>query len=156
MKQILFVCLGNICRSPLAEGLFIHHVEQNGLGARVSGDSAGTSDWHVGEPPHPGSVRAAEKLGVSLAGQRCRQVMADDFCRFDVILGMDGNNVANLKAMRPALPVAGKAEIALFMDYAGLGRRDVPDPWGKGAAAYDSVGGMIREATPLIVARLLA
>ena len=79
MKKVLFVCLGNICRSPLAEGLFAAHVAELGFTDRISANSAGTSNWHVGQAPSPGSRRAAEKLGHSIADQKCRQVDTLDF-----------------------------------------------------------------------------
>ncbi|WP_075998190.1 low molecular weight protein-tyrosine-phosphatase [Salaquimonas pukyongi] len=154
MKRILFVCLGNICRSPLAEGLFNHHLTRSGTEWTATADSAGTSGWHDGEPPHEGSMKAANKLGVSLAGQVSRQLTRADFAEFDVILGMDRSNVENLRRLEAENPDA-KAQIGLFLDYAGLGMKDVPDPWGHGEAAYDAVAQMIGRATPAIAERLL-
>ena len=153
MKRILFVCLGNICRSPLAEGMFNYHMARSGTEWAASADSAGTSDWHGGEPPHPGSVRAARNLGISLAGQTCRQVAVSDFAQFDVILGMDRSNVENLRRLEAESPV-GRAEIDLFLNYAGQGLKDVPDPWGEGDAAYDAVAQIIGRAVPAIASRL--
>ena len=97
--RILFVCLGNICRSPAAEGVLRARAADRGLDLDV--DSAGTGDWHVGDPPHPPMVRAAHARGVDLSPLRGRQVGPDDFARFDLILAMDGDNLANLRAMRP-------------------------------------------------------
>ena len=154
MKRILFVCLGNICRSPLAEGMFNHHLTRSGTEWMASADSAGTSNWHIGEPPHEGSVRAARDLGVSLAGQACRQVALSDFAEFDVILGMDRSNVENLRRLQAECP-DGKAEIDLFLNYAGQGLQDVPDPWGEGDAAYDAVAQIIGRAVPAIATRLI-
>ena len=153
MKRILFVCLGNICRSPLAEGMFNHHRIRSGTEWTASADSAGTSNWHIGEPPHEGSVRAARNLGISLAGQTCRQVATTDFADFDVILGMDRSNVENLCRLKAQSP-GGKAEIDLFLNYAGQGMKDVPDPWGEGDAAYDAVARIIGGAIPAIAGRL--
>lgn len=150
-KSVLFVCLGNICRSPLAEGVFAHHAVR--AGADVASDSAGTSGWHIGEPPHRSSQAIAKLRGVDISGQRGRQVGAEDFSRFDLILGMDGSNVHALSEM--ADRAGGTAEVGLFMEYAGLGRVDVPDPWGGPESGYAEVFDMIDMASPRILARLL-
>jgi protein-tyrosine phosphatase len=153
MKRILFVCLGNICRSPLAEGLFGHHVANSVNAGKIAADSAGTSNWHVGSPPHDASIRIARARGIELGSQKCRQVGIADFSRFDVILGMDADNLDTLFAMQRNH--GGVAEVGLFLDYAGLGKRNVPDPWGKSDHAYEQVADMISEACPNILRRLL-
>jgi protein-tyrosine phosphatase len=150
-KSVLFVCLGNICRSPLAEGVFAHHAAR--AGADVRSDSAGTSGWHVGEPPHRSSQAIARLQGIDISRQRGRQVCPEDFSDFDLILGMDSANVLALEEL--AHGAAGRAETGLFMEYAGLGRIDVPDPWGGAESGYSEVFDMIDRASPLILARLL-
>lgn len=154
MKRVLFVCLGNICRSPLAEGMFRHYLRSHGI-AWLECDSAGTSGWHLGEPPHEESRRAAGRFGVSLDGQSCRQIVAEDFQRFDVILGMDRSNVERLQSVRHAAGGPEGAELGLFLEYAGSGRSDIPDPWGQGPQRYDAVAQAISNAVPAIADRLL-
>jgi protein-tyrosine phosphatase len=127
--SVLFVCLGNICRSPTAEGVFRHLAAA--AGADVVCDSAGTSDWHVGGPPDARAVAEARARGIDLGGLRARQVTAEDFDRFDLIFGMDRGNLAKLEALRPAGNVT---PVALFLDEAPDGgatggRREVPDPY---------------------------
>jgi protein-tyrosine phosphatase len=123
--KILFVCLGNICRSPSAEAVFRDLAGQAGMDVVV--DGAGTSDWHIGEPPDRRAQRAAAARGYDLSGLRGRQVSAEDFDRFDLILAMDRSNLANLQATRPP---GARAEIKLFMDFApDQPVREVPDPY---------------------------
>lgn len=98
MIQVLFVCLGNICRSPLAEALFHLHVRQAGLSSRLGCDSAGTNGYHVGERPDPRTRRNAQSHGLELP-HRCRLLTADDFDRFDFIIGMDEQNIANIRSL---------------------------------------------------------
>ncbi|WP_417678984.1 low molecular weight protein-tyrosine-phosphatase [Pseudodonghicola sp.] len=120
-SRILFVCLGNICRSPAAEGVARSLLP----GHRI--DSAGTSDWHVGEPPYGPMQAAARARGIELGDLRARQFEAADFDRFDLILAMDGNNLREIEALRPA----GRATpVRLFTDYAPeTGADHVPDPY---------------------------
>ena len=118
--KILFVCLGNICRSPTAEGVLRH------LGS-LEVDSAGTVGYHIGAAPDPRSRRIALARGIDLSGLRARQVGGRDFDRFDLILAMDRNNLADLKKIRPT---ESKAELRLFLEFAPhLNLRDVPDPY---------------------------
>ena len=119
-KSILCVCLGNICRSPSAQGA----LERAMPGAVV--DSAGTSNWHIGDAPYGPMQAAARAQGLELGNQRARQVSADDFARFDLILAMDAQNLADLEAMRPA---SSPARLALFLEVLQDGPRDVPDPY---------------------------
>ncbi len=116
--RILCVCLGNICRSPSAEAVLRSYLPDAAI------DSAGTGNWHAGEPPYGPAVRAAAARGYDLSGQRARQVTAEDFGRFDLILAMDGGNLRDLGAIAPA---GSGAELALFLDPVGGG--DVPDPY---------------------------
>ena len=134
MTTVLFVCLGNICRSPTAEAVFRKLAHEAGLAAAC--DSAGTGDWHVGEPPHPPSVKAAARRGYDLSGLRARQVLPADFSDFDLILAMDRSNLADLRRFATQLPYA--VQPRLFLDYAPqTGRKDMPDPWYSGE--YDLV-----------------
>ncbi|MEQ9056730.1 MAG: low molecular weight protein-tyrosine-phosphatase [Roseovarius confluentis] len=119
--RILFVCLGNICRSPTAEGVL------RALEPTLTIDSAGTSDWHIGSPPYAPANDAAARRGYDLAPLRARQFVADDFCGFDLILAMDGKNLHDIERLRPS---GSGTEVRLFMDYAeGRQGQDVPDPY---------------------------
>ncbi|WP_243612500.1 low molecular weight protein-tyrosine-phosphatase [Shimia aestuarii] len=119
--KILFVCLGNICRSPTAEGVFREMAQD------VETDSAGTSDWHVGEPPYGAMQAAAKARGYDLSDLRARQFSAEDFDRFDLIIGMDASNIANMERLRPA---GNATPVRLFTDYAPeRGMSEVPDPY---------------------------
>lgn len=136
--RVLFVCLGNICRSPLAEGVFRHLVEAEGLGHAFEIDSAGTGDWHVGQPPDVRSAAVARRNGVELTG-RARQVAKDDLHRFDHVIAMDRDNLDSLLAM--AREGAARARIALLRahDPDANGDVDVPDPYYGGPAGFDEV-----------------
>lgn len=126
--RILFLCLGNICRSPAAEGVFRHLAARAGL--TVDADSAGTGDWHVGEPPYGPMQAAARARGYDLSPLRARQLQARDFHDFDLILAMDGQNLRDAARIAPAQP---RAALRLFLEYAGTGTHrgpaDVPDPY---------------------------
>ena len=148
MQSILFVCLGNICRSPTAEGVFRVLAEQQNRAYCI--DSAGTGNWHAGEPPHPPSVKAAKRRGYDISGQRARQVRREDFNDFDLILAMDRNNLADLRAI---MPPDATAELGLFLDYAPeLKRKDVPDPWYTGE--FDLVIDLIEAASRGLLSKL--
>ncbi|WP_319825671.1 low molecular weight protein-tyrosine-phosphatase [Thalassovita sp.] len=118
--RILFVCLGNICRSPAAEGVM------RKCAPHLSLDSAGTSDWHVGEPPYPPMQRAAQARGYDLSTLRARQFRAADFAAFDLILAMDENNLAGIESQRPP---GSTTPVRLFAAYADPSLSDVPDPY---------------------------
>lgn len=123
--KVLFVCLGNICRSPLAEAALRAEAERRGLDIEV--DSAGTGDWHLGYPPDPRSVAVAERNGIDIGHLRARQVTPADFQRFDHIVALDRENLANLEAMRP--PNA-RAEVSLLLDHVpGREGQAVADPY---------------------------
>lgn len=124
-KRILFVCLGNICRSPSAEAVTRAMAQARGL--EVELDSAGTGDWHLGEAPYAPMQKAARARGYDLSGLRARQVEREDFHRFDLIVAMDPENLRELRAMAPA---EGGAGVRLLTDYAPeLGADAVPDPY---------------------------
>ena len=150
-RSILFVCLGNICRSPLAEGVFRSEVENAGAAAEFVIDSAGTSGWHAGEPPDRRSCAVAARHGIDLTMQRARKVIPHDFARFDLLLGLDRANTQTLTALAPD---EAKGKVHLFLDYAGIGLRDVPDPYYGGDDGFDSVYRMIREASDALSAKL--
>ncbi|SFM52280.1 protein-tyrosine phosphatase [Pleomorphomonas diazotrophica] len=118
MRSILFVCLGNICRSPTAEGLMLNHLAAAGLANRIRVDSAGTGGWHAGEPPDRRTIAAARKHGVDLMPLRARQVRTADFSDFDLIVGMDRQNVADLRRLAPK---ASWTSCAPEMDQAASG-----------------------------------
>lgn len=121
--RILFVCLGNICRSPSAEAVVRAKAQARGL--KLALDSAGTGRWHIGEPPYGPMQAAARARGYEMAELRARQVSPADFHRFDLILGMDGQNLADLRRLNRS-----GAETRLFTDYApALGANQVPDPY---------------------------
>lgn len=134
-ERILFVCLGNICRSPTAEGIFRHLVDQKGLGQFFEIDSAGTGNWHVGQAPDRRAQVACRKVGIDISGHRARQVTVSDFEKFDQILACDKANEADLRALAPK---GATAKISLLMSYAGQAHQtEVPDPWEYGPQAFD-------------------
>ncbi len=125
--RVLFVCLGNICRSPTAHGVFESLVTRSGLDHAIAVDSCGTGDWHVGHPPDRRAAAEARKRGYELGHLRARQVTPGDFDRFHYILAMDRTNLADLRAMRPA---RFQGHLGLFLGYAqGAGVEEVPDPY---------------------------
>lgn len=131
--SVLFVCLGNICRSPLAEAAFRREAERLGLHVRI--DSAGTGDWHVGRPPDRRAVAVAMKNGIDIAGLRARQVSPADFHEFDHIVALDAQNLADLSGMQPA---DVKAELSLLLDHVdGRNGEPVADPYYGEAEHFD-------------------
>ena len=144
VSSVLFVCLGNICRSPLGEGVLRHLVAQHSaLAGRVEVDSAGTAAYHAGEGPDRRSIEAAERQGVSLAGQVARRVEAEDFDNFDLILAMDAENLGNLESERPA---GSSAKLHLLRDFDPAGKGDVPDPYYGGPDGFDDVFEMVHRS----------
>lgn len=129
MKRLLFVCLGNICRSPAADGIAKALVDHRNLDWQI--DSAGTGGWHVGDPPDPRMVEAAAARGVDLSPLRARQAIARDFSDFDHVYAMDRSNLSNLRALQP---VGAHASLDLF-----LGDAEVPDPYYGGKDGFDHV-----------------
>ncbi|TIT86333.1 MAG: low molecular weight phosphotyrosine protein phosphatase, partial [Mesorhizobium sp.] len=136
IKSILFVCLGNICRSPLAEGVLRAVLAERGTGHDIVLDSAATSGWEVGSAPDPRSIAIAIRHGIDISGQRARRIAPEDFARFDLILGMDRSNVRDLKALAPQ---AARDRIHLFLKFASGNQRDVPDPYYEDQQAFASV-----------------
>jgi protein-tyrosine phosphatase len=139
--RILCVCLGNICRSPTGEAVLRAHLP----GAEI--DSAGTGGWHVGDPPYRPAIAAAARRGHDLSPQRARQVETEDFRRFDLILAMDRQNLADLRALAPA---DARAQVTLFLDPIGGG--DVPDPYY--TRDFDGALDLIERAAEAWAARL--
>ncbi|KGS24787.1 low molecular weight protein-tyrosine-phosphatase [Burkholderia pseudomallei] len=134
---ICFVCLGNICRSPTAEGVMRHQVAAAGLDGAIEIDSAGTGDWHVGEAPDARAQQAARARGYDLSALRARQIGDADFERFDLVLAMDG---ANLAALRKRCPPQYRGKVRLLMEFAGDGSAgDIADPYFGGARGFEQV-----------------
>ncbi len=152
VTSVLFVCLGNICRSPLAEGVFRHLVEQEGLNERFIIDSAGTGAWHVGDGPDPRSLDVAAAHGVPLDG-KARQVTPDDLRRFDVVVAMDRENLSALERLAEAS--GGTARLSLLRQFdAAADGDDVPDPYYGGPHGFESVYEMIRAACEGLLSEL--
>jgi len=125
--SVLFVCLGNICRSPMAEAVFRHLVDRDGLSGEIAVDSAGTGDWHIGRPPHEGTRLILDRYAVSYEGMNARQVEAGDGGRFDLIVAMDSQNEKDIRAK---LGTPSKARIIRFLSLLPeRGLTDVPDPY---------------------------
>ena len=147
--RILFVCLGNICRSPAAEGVFCTLGEQAGLALTI--DSAGTAGWHVGKAPYGPMQEAAMARGYDLSGLRARQFTAADFTDFDLIIGMDVDNVADMKILRPN---GNKTPVRLFTDYSDNSKTsDIPDPYY--TRDFEGALTLIEDASRGLVAQLL-
>jgi protein-tyrosine phosphatase len=135
--NVLFVCLGNICRSPTAEGVFLAIAGRDAPHLMVQADSAGTANYHIGAPPDRRSQRAARDRGYDLSALRARQVETGDFERFDLLLAMDEANLADLRARAPGI---ARERVKLFLEYAPeTGRREVPDPYHGNARDFDLV-----------------
>lgn len=144
MIRVLFVCMGNICRSPTAEGVFKHQVAQAGLAELIASDSAGTHDYHIGDPPDPRAQNAAGRRGYDLSPLRGRQVGLRDFADFDYVLAMDDYN---LRALERLCPSQHRHKLKLFMEFsAGAGMREVPDPYGGGPDGFELVLDMVEQA----------
>lgn len=143
--KILMVCLGNICRSPLAEGIMAKRIADHQLDWQV--DSAGTASYHVDSPPDARSVAVASDHGIDISRQRCRQLQVDDFYKFDIIIAMDAQNYNNIRSMQPA---DGTADVKMLLNYTHPGQnRQVPDPYYHGG--FEAVYDMIAEACEIIV-----
>lgn len=146
--NILFVCLGNICRSPTAEGVFRHKLRAAGLEQQVRVSSAGTADWHVGKTPDSRTCAAALRRGYDLSTQRARHVAASDFQRFDLLLAMDHSNLSHLQALRPA---GSGAELDLYLRRYRLALDEVPDPYYGGEDGFEQVLDLIEQASDALL-----
>jgi len=142
--SILFVCMGNICRSPTAEGVFRHFVHEAGLAERVAVDSAGTHAYHVNEPPDRRARAAAERRGYSLDQIRARRVEAADYERFDYVIAMDRDNLTLLTEQSE---VGHHDKIRLFLEFAQADEDEVPDPYYGGATGFERVLDLVEDAS---------
>lgn len=149
--RVLFVCLGNICRSPTAEGVLRHKLREAGLAGQIEVASAGTGDWHVGKAPDKRSQAAAKLRGYDLSAQRAQQVTRADFATYDLILAMDNSNLRHLKALQPA---KGKAELDLFLRRYQSEIDEVPDPYYDGDQGFEQVLDLIERASDQLVIEL--
>jgi len=136
--RICFVCLGNICRSPTAEGVMRAMIDASGLGDRVVVDSAGTGRWHVGEQPDQRACAAAERRGITL-DHEARQVTVADFERFDLLVAMDGDNLEALRRLAPSPAAAARIRLLRGFDLAAPAGAAVPDPWYGGERGFEVV-----------------
>ncbi|MDM8559386.1 low molecular weight protein-tyrosine-phosphatase [Candidatus Parabeggiatoa sp. HSG14] len=144
MVKVLFVCMGNICRSPTAEGVFTFMVKQAGLNNKVDIDSAGTHDYNIGKPPDSRSQAAALKRGIDLSGLRARQVTSADFNQFDYVLAMDRYNYEILQSL---CPPGHEHKLHLFLSFAPkLNTREIPDPY-EGDNGFDHVLDLVEAAS---------
>lgn len=152
MVRVLFVCLGNICRSPTAEGVFLKLLQDEAPELDVQVDSAGTAAYHVGEAPDSRSVAAGRRRGLDLSALRARSLQREDFREFDLILAMDHDNLRVLKARRPG---KARAVIKLFLEYAPqCGALEVPDPYFGDAHGFDRVLDLTTAAARGLLAEL--
>jgi protein-tyrosine phosphatase len=152
--RILFVCMGNICRSPTAEGVFRHMLRERAPDLNVLIDSAGTHDYHVGAAPDRRAQAAALRRGIDISNLRARQVASDDFERFDLILAMDEDNVRDLKRRADR---AYHERIRLFMEFApNATRLTVPDPYYGGEQGFEDVLDLLEEASIGLIEEVLS
>jgi protein-tyrosine phosphatase len=154
MQRVLFVCMGNICRSPTAEGMFRKILRERAPELSVETDSAGTHAYHAGQPPDPRARLAAERRGVDISIQRARKVAEEDFERFDLILAMDELNHSTLCEL---CPPEHRRRVRLLMEFApALGRSDVPDPYYGGSKGFEQVLDLVEEACAGLLEHLRA
>ena len=152
MVRVLFVCMGNICRSPTAQGVFERLVEDHGLIDIIEIDSAGTHAYHVGERPDARASAAALKRGIDLSTQQARRISPDDFDSFDYVLAMDRDNYDILAAECPS---GMESRLRLFLDFApDLEIREVPDPYYGGVSGFERVLDMIEQASEGLLAEI--
>lgn len=150
--RLLVVCLGNICRSPMAEGVLRARIEASPLAGKVILDSVGTGNWHAGAPPDPRAIATAARHGVDISGLRARQLSRDDFTQNDWLLCADRNNLRDVRARGPE---KAHSRCALLLDWAGMAADgDVPDPYTGGDAEFEAVWTMLDRAAHGVVARL--
>ena len=152
--RLLFVCLGNICRSPMAEGVFRRIAEEEGVLHLFEIDSAGLGDWHRGQAPDTRAQAAARNRGIDISGQSARQVTRADYARFDLLLAMDG---ANYEELIQLAPKTARHKVRRFLDFAPqVGTKDVPDPFYGGSGGFDHALDLIEDAARGLLADLLS
>jgi protein-tyrosine phosphatase len=152
--RLLVVCLGNICRSPMAEGALRARLEAAGLGDRVEVDSAGLGNWHAGQPPDRRAIKCAAGHGVDISGLRARQLVDADYTAFDVMLCADADVLYTVRAHAPP---GATAETELLLAWCGLGEKaQIPDPYTLNAAAFEHAWDLVDGAAAAVVARLAA
>ena len=150
MVKVLFVCMGNICRSPVAHGLFQHLLDEEGLAEQVYVDSAGTHAYHIGEKPDPRSQETARRRGIDISTQRARKVCAEDFEEFDYVLAMDGDNYRILADLCPA---GSEEKLSMFLEFGrDLGETEVPDPYYGGPNGFEKVFDLVEAAAQGLLA----
>lgn len=152
LVKVLFVCLGNICRSPTAEGVFQKLVTDAGLNKRIQIDSAGTANWHQGRAPDPRTIAAAKRRDIDLSVLRARAVKASDFNEFDYVLVMDKSNLADLELLKPA-DYAG--HLGLFLAFGSQSEYiEVPDPYHGGSDGFELVLDLVEDAAAGLLASI--
>ena len=145
MVKVLFVCMGNICRSPTAEGVFTHLVHNSGLTDHIHIDSAGTHAYHIGKPPDSRAQAAARNRSIDLSSQRARKVQTSDFHEFDYIIAMDDSNIADLEYI---CPQGQQEKLHLFLSFADtVNDREVPDPYYGGEQGFEHVLDLVEKAS---------
>lgn len=145
MTRVLFVCLGNICRSPTAHAMFEHLVAEAGLASQIEVDSAGTGDWHIGHPPDKRATATAKARGIDMTHLRARLFRREDFLEFDYVLAMDNSNLSDMRALEPA---EHQAHVGLFLDFAShFTEREVPDPYYGGDDGFEHVFDLVEDAS---------
>jgi protein-tyrosine phosphatase len=143
MVRVLFVCMGNICRSPIAQGVFEDLLRREGLERVVFVDSAGTGSWHIGSPPDERAQRSASRRGLDLSSQRARRISVDDCVNFDYILTMDEDNYRTVAHL-----CRGRAAVRPFLDFAAASpEREVPDPYYGGPEGFERVLDLVEDAS---------
>lgn len=151
MIKVLFVCLGNICRSPMAEAVFRDLVRQKGLEQMIDVDSAGTGNWHVGEPPHKGTQKILNQKGIDYSSIKAREFIAADFDRYDYLIAMDQKNSAD---MRRLAPISITRSITMLLDECPeIKQKDVPDPWYTGD--FEETYRLVKAGTEALLNRII-
>jgi len=158
MKRVLFVCMGNICRSPTAEAVFRRKAQEAGIGGQVEIDSAGTHGYHEGQPPDERAQEAGKGRGYDLSQLRARLIVPGDLDRFDLVLGMDRNNLGEIRRLMRNDGTAQRAQVRLLSEYcseaSGNRGKEVPDPYYEEGGAFDTVLDMVEDAADGLVREL--